>query len=235
MVQKWAFSSFARHSTWYRSCRWRILLDIPHDNEVGVVEFCLPLYIVQKWALSSTARHSIWYRRGGCPVALDVLHGTVVGNVEFCSTLYIVQKWARSSSSRHSKCYRSGLYRYSSWYRSGRCRILLNFLHGKKNRSTWALLDILHGTEVGPFEFCSASYVVQKWALSSSVPNSTTYWIMRCRVLIDILNDKECGIRRVLLDILNSNREYCRVNFDKIHGTKRSLSSPARHSTCYRS
>ena len=70
-----------------------------------------------------------------------------MGAVETCSTFYIVQNLALSSSVRHS-----------TWYRSGRCRVLL---------------DILHGTEVVAVEFFSKFFMVEKWALSSSAQHST--------------------------------------------------------------
>jgi len=66
---------------------------------------------------------------------------TTVFVVEFSSTFYIEQSGALSRSVLHFM-----------WYRCGRGRVLP---------------DILHGTTVGVFVFCSTLYMAQKCALSS--------------------------------------------------------------------
>jgi len=130
MLHIYAMSNSARHSTWYRSGRSRVMLDILHGKNWVLSRLSSTSYVVQKWPLSSSARHSTWYRIGGarillyilrirevgasgscstfymlqfrsCWVLLVILNCTEVRAVEFCSTFFILQTWALSSSARY--------------------------------------------------------------------------------------------------------------------------------------
>ena len=107
----------------------------------------------------------------------------------------MLHKLALSTSSLYYTCYRSLFW-----------RVLFTRLHGKEvalpsyaRHSTWyisvrcwVLLDVEHGTEVSDVELCSTSYMVQHWALSSSVCNFTWYFSGVFRVL-DILHGSQLG------------------------------------------
>jgi len=61
---------------------------------------------------------------------------------EICSKFHMVQNRALSNSARHS-----------SWYKIGRCRVQLVILHDTELGADFELLDLLHGTALGPVEF----------------------------------------------------------------------------------
>ena len=90
MVQNLGLSTSARHSTWYKRGRSRILLDILHGTAMGALEFFSIFYMVHKRSLSCSFRF---------------LHCTVAVAEEFYSIFYMVENWEQSSSTRHSTWY----------------------------------------------------------------------------------------------------------------------------------
>jgi len=146
----------------------------------------------------------------------------------------MVQKRAALSSPRHVHCLLSSSAGHCTWYRSGRCPVLLG---------------ILHGTEVCAFETCLAFYIVKNLALSSSVRLSIWYRIGRCRVLLDILRGtvvgagelfSTClwyysGFFRLLLDILRCRKLGSVVFCSTFYMLwKSAVSISSRHCTWYR-
>ena len=112
------------------------------------------------------------------------------------------------------------------------------------------MLDILHCTEVGAFEFCSTLYMVNKCVLSSSAAHSTLHTSCRCRFLLDILHCTELGsvelcssyymVKSGRFRILLDNLKGKEVNAFEFLSTfymlqKWELSTPARQFTRYSS
>jgi len=142
-----------------------------------------------------------------------------VGVVDICSTFYMVHKWAQSIAARHS-----------TWYRSGCCGVLLDFLHGTEAGAA-ELLNILHCREMeaaisarhsicfrnGATDLSSTVCMVRKWELASSAQYSngtkvaavvfpSNFYMVQNRALFSsprLYSWYRSRRRHVLLDILH--------------------------------
>jgi len=168
------------------------------------VVFRSTYYVVQMWWLTIFL-NILTGTKVGAFALLDILHGTEMWAVDFCWTFYMTQMWALSSPARHS-----------TWQSSGCWRVLLDIIHCTV-MGAFVLLEILHCTEVSALEFCSTFYMVQKWALSSSVWHSTWYRSGLCRVLLDIYMVQNWALSSSTRHSTYYSSVRCRVLRDILH------------------